>query len=741
MSPVPVMTTRLFSALAVILLAFGISITYWLAGAEDARMRANFLIQAGMAAANIHPAQMKKLTGSPTDTDSLHYQEIKTHLRLLRAANPLCSFIYLTGIRDDGTIFFYVDSELPESEDYSPPGQVYEEVGEDFRRVFHTHEEFVEGPVADRWGNWVSALVPLIDPENDELLGVLGMDIDAGDWNTKIFSRCAPAVSLTLLLGALLTFFYVLFRREEKSRQRIARSESLLAESERAYRSVVTNMLDIYFRIDNQGLFTMLSPSAAKVFGYESITELIGCRADIIWLYPHHFIKFYHKLRCLGEIRDWEFKAGRKNGTELDVSVSVSMVFDASGSPVFFEGIARDISERNRNEKQRQEWEEQIQRAQKMEAVGALAGGVAHDLNNILSGLVTFPDLILSQTPQESPLRGPLEIIRESGIKASVIVHDLLTLARRGVSVREVVGINELIVEYLASPEYLKLLSFHPRVTVQTELDDSLMYVLGSPVHLSKTLMNLVSNAAESMPEGGTLRIITRNRYVDYPIKRYEHVAAGDYVVLTVVDNGVGLSPGDQARVFEPFFTKKKMGRSGTGLGMAVVWGTIKDHHGYIDIQSIEGEGTTFTLYFPVTRQVPSEPRNEYSIEKIRGKGETILVVDDIREQREVASAILDQLGYSVITLSSGEEAVRYLKNNAVDLLLLDMIMSPGIDGLETYQRILRYCPGQKAIICSGFSESDRLKKARRLGVGRYLKKPYTLEGLGVAVQDELAAS
>ena len=191
-------------------------------------------------------------------------------------------------------------------------------------------------------------------------------------------------------------------------------------------------------------------------------------------------------------------------------------------------------------------------------------------------------------------------------------------------------------------------------------------------------------------------------------------------------------------KIFEPFYTKKIMGRSGTGLGMAVVWGTVKDHNGYIDAVSAEGKGSTFSLYFPVTREVVAGKEETIRIEEYMGKGETILVVDDIKEQREIASRILKKLGYSVATVSSGEEAVDYMNGNSADILVLDMIMGTGIDGLDTYREILALHPGQKAIIASGFSETDRVKEAQKLGAGQYIKKPYTLEKIGLAAKKEL---
>ena len=180
------------------------------------------------------------------------------------------------------------------------------------------------------------------------------------------------------------------------------------------------------------------------------------------------------------------------------------------------------------------------------------------------------------------------------------------------------------------------------------------------------------------------------------------------------------------------------MGRSGTGLGLAVVWGTVKDHHGYIDVQSEEGKGSIFTLYFPVTRKELTKDQETVSSETYLGQGETILVVDDVKEQRELAMSMLTRLGYRVDAVSSGEEAVEYLKTNRVDLIVLDMIMDPGIDGLETYRRILEIHPRQKAIIVSGFSETDRVRKAQELGAGAYVRKPYLLEKIGLAIRQEL---
>jgi CheY-like chemotaxis protein len=373
-----------------------------------------------------------------------------------------------------------------------------------------------------------------------------------------------------------------------------------------------------------------------------------------------------------------------------------------------------------------------------MEAIGTLAGGVAHDLNNVLGGIVGYPDLLLHDIPEDSPMRSSLMAIKQSGQRASAIVQDLLTLARRGVQITEVVNLNAILTNCLESVEYEKLEEFNPDVKIVANLEKDLLNILGSPLHLTKTVINLLSNAVEATPGSGKIIITSENRYLDKPIKGYDRIKEGDYVVLSVKDKGTGIASEDLEKIFEPFYTKKVMGRSGTGLGMAVVWGTVKDHQGYIDVESIEGQGTTFTLYFPVTRKEIEIVKEPVLIEEYSGNGEKILVVDDVETQRDVAATLLKKLNYTVDTVASGEEALEYMRKNTADLLVLDMIMDPGIDGLDTYRSITEMYPGHKAIIASGFSETDRVREAQKLGAGTYIRKPYTLEKIGLAVKAEL---
>jgi PAS domain S-box-containing protein len=510
-----------------------------------------------------------------------------------------------------------------------------------------------------------------------------------------------------------------------------------LRESEQRFRTVFhtspdavnINKLNGEFVEINEGFTTLTGYTRGDVIG-------ISSRDIQIWAISEDRKQIISDLNKTGFVDNVESKFRCKDGQVRPGLISARII-NLNGENHILT-ITRDIGKWKKVEEDKKKLEAQLQRAQKMEAIGTLAGGVAHDLNNILSGIVSYPEILLMDLPGDSELREPLETIQKSGFKAAAIVQDLLTLARRGVSISEVVSLNKIVSEHLETPEYEKIVQFHPGLTVMVNLDPDLLHISGSPIHLSKTVMNLVSNAAEAMADGGTISITTANKYLDQPVEGYDEIEEGDYVLLKISDSGIGISPEDKERIFEPFYTKKIMGRSGTGLGMAVVWGTVKDHKGYIDLKSTEGKGTTFTLYFPVTRDALADDQSAGSVVETKGNGEKILVVDDIEEQRQIASLMLKKLGYDVNAVPGGEEAIEFLQDQSADLVVLDMIMDPGIDGLETYKQILQINPNQKAIIASGFSETWRVKEAQRLGAGTYVKKPYTIDKIGQAVIAEL---
>lgn len=246
--------------------------------------------------------------------------------------------------------------------------------------------------------------------------------------------------------------------------------------------------------------------------------------------------------------------------------------------------------------------------------------------------------------------------------------------------------------------------------------------------------MNLVINAIEAVNGKGSITLTTANT-----MRSGNQPDIGNaQVVLSVTDTGPGIDKKDVEHIFEPFYTNKVMGKSGTGLGLTVVWNTMEDHNGNIEVESGD-EGTTFKLFFPVAEGEGSNQAAVFNVSEFMGKGESILVVDDEPQLRDIASQILNSLGYATMTAESGETAIQFLKETAFDLVILDMMMEPGINGRETYQKIIEFRPQQKAIIASGFSESSDVEVALKCGVGSFLKKPYSLQELCVAVKEELA--
>jgi PAS domain S-box-containing protein len=522
--------------------------------------------------------------------------------------------------------------------------------------------------------------------------------------------------------------------------------EERLRESQMRLSKIIEFLPDATLVIDkdgrvmawNKAIEAMTGIKAENILGkgnYEYALAFYGDRRPILIdlaLHPNSEMeKLYTSIQRMGDILFGESFTPNLPPGNVHLSATASVLRDSKGEVIAAIECIRDSTERKK-------LEERLHRSEKMEALGTLAGGVAHDLNNVLGVLVGYSELLLMEIPEGNPWRRHISNILQSSQRAAAIIQDLLTLARRGVAVSEVVSFNKVITDYLETPEFEKLKAHHPSVTLKADLEKGLLNIKGSPVHLGKTIMNLVSNASEAISGQGDVIIRTENRYIDKPIRGYEDVREGDYVVLTVSDNGRGISSTDIKKIFEPFYTKKVMGRSGTGLGLAVVWGTVKDHDGYIDVQSEDGKGSTFTIYLPATREEVTGDEQKTSPEQYMGKGEAILVVDDVKEQREVATSMLTRLGYVVHAVSSGEEALAYLRSNKADLIVLDMIMDPGMDGLETYQRVLAINPKQKAIIVSGFSETNRVKKALELGAGAYVRKPYILEKIGMAIRNEL---
>ena len=394
--------------------------------------------------------------------------------------------------------------------------------------------------------------------------------------------------------------------------------------------------------------------------------------------------------------------------------------------------LKNEIKEREKVEEARRKISLKLHRAEKMEALGILASSVAHDLNNILAGIVSYPELLLMNLDKESDLRKPLEDIQGAGKRAAEVVADLLTIARGTTTVFVPQNLNILLAEYLRSPEYDQLISNHFGVVVTPLLTPEEPVILCSSIHVKKCVMNLLTNAVEAAGETGTITIetscvIEREQTSDGEV---EH----SFWVLSIGDNGTGIADPDREHIFEPFYSTKQMGMSGSGLGLAIVWNTMQDHGGKVTVES-SPRGTCFKLYFPSTDQHVLVEQNCGTMEQYKGNGEHILVVDDETLLLTLASKMLERLGYQVSVCSSGEEAIIMLQTNSVAAVILDMVMEPGMSGLETYKQILKIHPEQKAMLVSGFAMNDDIQAGLDLGVTTFLKKPYSMAQFGKSLQ------
>lgn len=513
--------------------------------------------------------------------------------------------------------------------------------------------------------------------------------------------------------------------------------ETRLLESENRFRQLAEATWEGII-IYESGLLLEANRQLCDIFGYQE-EELLGKQIFDILL-QRESIRTLDMENEKDVIGLFEAQGTRKDGSSFPVEIRVKKI-EHQGRTVQVAAI-RNISVRKDMEEKRISLENRLNDARRMESLGLMAGGVAHDLNNILSGVITYPDLLLLDMGKDHKYRDEITLIRDAGKMAAAVVSDLLTVARGQNCIKNRQNINVIASTYLNSIECRDLHSRYPSLQIITELEDEVGDIECSSVHISKTLMNLVVNGAEAMEGKGTITVSSKNIFLTEALHGYEVIEPGRYTVLSVQDTGPGISKEDQRHIFEPFYSKKTMGRSGTGLGLAMVWNTMRDHNGYIGLQT-SNAGTCFALYFPsfAKQLIAQKPGGFKEIKQgaVLGKGERILVVDDQASQREIAKRLLSRLGYSPFLVKSGEEALDFLKNNNVDLIMLDMIMEPGLNGCETYEKIKASWPSQKAIIISGYSSLNQINRAKDLGISSFVKKPYSIEELSQVIKLEIS--
>ena len=412
-----------------------------------------------------------------------------------------------------------------------------------------------------------------------------------------------------------------------------------------------------------------------------------------------------------------------RDGQTRAIADSAAPIRSGDGEVIGVVLVFRDITESRR-------LEEMAVRGQRLETAGTIAGQVAHDFNNLLAPLMSYPDLIRDELSEGHSALRYIDQIEQAAEQMADINQQLLTLGRRGHYTLTNLNLNDTVrqvVDQVVRPEH--------HVEIELDLDSGLMNIKAGSAQIYRAVLNLVTNAMDAMNGSGRLSVRTENYYADRQHGVHMQLPRGEYAKLTIADTGTGIPSELLPKVFDPFFTTKAADKKrGSGLGLSIVHAVIEDHNGYIDYGTEAGNGTTFYLYFPITRETsgPEEPA------KLTGGGEKILVVDDDHMQREVTSRLLVRLGYKATVVESGEKAVDIIRRERFDLLVLDMVMPPGIDGTETYKRARALQDDLKAVIISGYADASRVEEAQRLGAGQFVRKPLTLKMIAAAVRQEL---
>lgn len=852
----------------VTLLVIGFFISYWASRRIDRDLREDHLMRGRMIAQAVNVERIQSLTGTNADLTSADYLRLKEQLHRICAVNPKCRFIYIISRRDDGVVFFHVDSEPAGSSDESHAGQTYDEIAEEDRQVFEAGQAAVTGPFTDRWGTWVSTLVPLQDPKTGKMIAVLGIDVDASDWRRLVLTRSALPVGLCIALLAALSAVLLAYRRFIEQKE----AEEALLENESKLTSIVQGSPIPTFVIDRQHRITHWNNALEELSGI-SAQDVIGTREQWRAFYPNarpcladflldeaydkipaHYPKYSRKSSLLQDayegtdyfpglhggawlrftaaaIRDSKGRISGAIETLEDITGSVLseqalresesrfrtvfeslrmiaiQAYESDGTITFWnkaseelygysskEALGKNIVEllhgpetrdaectlmkkaiesgvlapsgeidivardgtkktvyasrvlRNRPgktpeffcfdiditagkkaEAEKERLEAELLQAQKMEAVGRLAGGVAHDFNNMLSIILGNVEMAMGNLDPSEPLYHDLDEIKKASQRSADLTRQLLAFARKQTIAPVVININDTIASTLQILR--RLIGEDIRLVWRPE--PKLWSIKMDPTQIDQILANLAINTRDAINGTGQLIIETGNLQLDETYcENHPGTRPGPYVMVTVSDDGCGMDKDTLARLFEPFFTTKDLGK-GTGLGLAMVYGIVKQNNGIIKVSSEPGLGTTFKIFFP--RHLSEDQQKACSpvpMDLPRGS-ETILLVEDELPLLHFLERSLKQFGYHVLPAKSPVKAMELSEEyeDIIHLLLTDVIM-PGMNGRELAQRLLEARPSLKCLYMSGYT-ADVIAHHGVLDQGvHFMQKPYGIDEL-----------
>jgi PAS domain S-box-containing protein len=503
--------------------------------------------------------------------------------------------------------------------------------------------------------------------------------------------------------------------------------------------AVLDTALDGIVSIDHRGRITEFNAAAERMFGHARTAALGRDMADLLIPESHREVHRAGLARHLatGEARVLgrriELTAVRADGTEMPVELAVTRI-PLDGPPVFT-AYVRDLTERKQAEKALRDSEEQLRQAQKMDAIGTLAGGVAHDFNNLLTGILGHAQLVRAATEAGHKAHRSAEVIETAARRGAALTQQLLGFARKGKNQNVPVDLHATVHEVIGL--LTRTVDKNIRMSSRSAVERPV--VAGDPDQLQQVILNLAVNARDAMPDGGEMLFVTDGSTFDASdFRRPQEIAPGRYIVLSISDTGCGISEDVRRRIFEPFFTTKSQGK-GTGMGLAMVYGIVKNHGGWVAVESALGRGTTVRVHLPQAQDLRTSESLRLSTDARPGTGR-ILVVDDEEIVRSVAEEFLRHLGYDVVTAADGLEAVEYYEKfgRTIDAVLLDMIM-PRMGGRDCFRALREMNPDVRAVLSTGYGPDVVAQELLDEGMRGFVAKPYRLEQLADAVARALA--
>ncbi len=534
------------------------------------------------------------------------------------------------------------------------------------------------------------------------------------------------------LVGLVLLFdVYTIYQQVQ-----IHRIRHQLDEQEELFRLIGENAADMIAVVDTNGRRLYNSPAYQKVLGYSP--EELRTTSSFEQIHPDdrpRVMEAAEEARRTGLGRRVEYRILHKDGTWRTVESTASVVRNAKGEIEKFVVVNRDITERKQAEEALSQSEKQLRQAQKMEAVGRLSGGIAHDFNNLLGVIIGYSESLEARLDQNEPLRKSAEEIKKAGQRAASLIRQLLAFSRQQVLEPKVLDLNAVVAEV----EKMLRRVIGEDIELTTVLDPATARVKADQGQIEQVIMNLAVNARDAMPEGGKLTIETANAALDEGLARHSpYVRPGPYVLLAVSDTGIGMDAETQVHIFEPFFTTKELGK-GTGLGLATVYGVVKQSGGYIWVYSEPGKGTTFKVYLPrVDEVVPAARVDARSALSSQG-WETILLVEDEEPLRALTGGLLVESGYNVLVADSGAQALELAERHEgpIHLLLTDVVML-GMSGLRLAEKLVAARPETRVLYMSGYADRA-IDRHGILAPGTLLlQKPYARDSLIRKVREAL---